>query len=149
MINRYAPPTARLDFANGHATRPFGFVAAACALELITFLVTWSVGFPLSDPFAAAFWIGTLGIWSVLAALAWRALRGHEAARKVLLWLLVLMSVYLALGLAGSFLLALPRAPPRLLWRMWFGVSVHLLQFALCVLALWSLRRARLAEPAI
>lgn len=53
----------------------------------------------------------------------------------------------LALVLVGSFLLALPRAPPHLLWRMWFGVGVHLLQFALCVLALWSLRWARLAGP--
>jgi len=147
MINRYAPPTARLDFANGHAMRPLGFLAAACALELITFLVTWRVGYPLSDPFVAAFWIGTLGVWFVLAALAWRASRGHETARKVLFWLLVLLSVYLALVLVGSFLLALPRAPPRLRWRMWFGVGVHLLQLVLCVLALWSLRRARPTEP--
>jgi len=53
----------------------------------------------------------------------------------------------LALVLVGSFLLALPRAPPRLRWRMWFGVGVHLLQWVLCVLALWSLRRARPTEP--
>lgn len=140
--NRYAPPTARLDLAGESSMPAFWFVLTAFALELILFATTWRFGFPLSDPIATGFWIGTLGVWLVLVALAWATSRQYKIARTVLFWLLVLILLYLLLTLVAAST-TVSQAPSRLVGRLVFGAGVHLLQFVLAAAAIWSLRRAR------
>ena len=139
---RYAPPTVPLERADRHVVPVFRFVAIGWVLELVSFIPTGFLGLSLSNASVMRLSIATLSAWFILVALAWLTSRQKSVARKVLLWLLVPMILYLLLELVVSATIV-PRELSAPFWGWLAGAGIHLGQLLLSAAAIWSLRRTR------